>query len=280
MLPSPAKHHGRRRASRCAPPPPRRRACGASPGAPPARCSAGGSARLRWNWLHRFVGGQRRLGAVAEPVDHEQRAAPSASRVRRPGVAADLLARHWRRSTAPSQVARIRRRTVAQQAREHRGAARPARRRREHRCAMPAHGAEAVARRAGGRVAVGQAALDVGHAGAAIERQQLEPCASPRTDQQLAAAAVLDQVGRQLGGDQRQLARARLVEARRCGRAPSAARRASATWRCRRRPATSIIVISSARCVTRVPCPTATRWRTRATAAWRRPGRGPARRRW
>ena len=78
---------------------------------------------------------------------------------------------------------------------------------------QPPHRAQPVARRAGGRKAVGQAAVDIAHAAAQVERQQIDMARRASPTSSLPPPPCLTQVGRQFGGDQRELPGAHFVEA-------------------------------------------------------------------
>ena len=99
---------------------------------------------------------------------------------------------------------------------------------------QPAHGTQAVARRAAGGKSVGHAGIDVRHAGPAIERQQFEGHAVVvrryRGHQQAAVASVADQVGAELGGHQCDPAGGRRIESHRLGQRQPGADARAPTW--------------------------------------------------
>jgi len=83
--------------------------------------------------------------------------------------------------------------------------------------ALPPHGAQAVARRPGGGVAIGHAGADIVHAGAGVEREHVDAGVLADHHHDAPAAPVLEQVGGQLGHHQREPALQRGIDARRVG---------------------------------------------------------------
>ena len=165
------------------PPPSRRPGSSAAPRARPGRSRSGLAVDMTLEARDRLP---RRIGGgepVTKPVDHQDEA-PAGAVVHRPGVAADLLARQRQVDDAELQAGTSTARSGS--------AASPCQRRAS--TAVPVSvdewisndgreagdGPQAVARRAGGREAVGQATADVGHARSPVQRQDLQPDGLPR----------------------------------------------------------------------------------------------------
>ena len=197
-LPTPATCHGRRCGRPAAPPWPPPRACGAPPRACLAEPSSGVSSGRLVSARVAAVGRLRRVQAVAEPVDHAHRCPASIVRAD-PGIAAHGFSRHRR-------PRRRQLRTLSWLAARCPPAASGPR----SPCPCPglrvdvevvghaANGAEPGARRARGRIAVGQAPGDVCHPGPAIERQRSRlPARRPRRERTSISpplGGVLDEV--------------------------------------------------------------------------------------
>ena len=213
MLPTPAK----RELSPCQAAParsrPRRRGSRGAPRARRRRCRRAGVAACCRKTRTRLGAAAAASGPVAQAVGDERRT--SRRRRRRRAQASPQTARPaWRRTRRPPATAGRRAAGVGQ-SRATRRCRRPAPRRSRSGPTAP-HGAQPVPAGAAGRVAVAQRPLDVGHAGAAVERDDLEARARRRASSGRTSSSppprVPHQVGGELGDDQGDLAAPRLVE--------------------------------------------------------------------
>ena len=203
---------------------------GAAPRARACTMSAGDRPRLRWNW---------RTASCAAIAASAPWPRPSTTNSVRP-LSSSCSAQASPQTSSPGLATRRPRRSASRsalgRASARRGGPAPrcrGRATRRYRSAsrQPAHRAQAVARRAGGGVAVARQAPTSAMPGPRSSASRSTPSSSSSADQQLAAAAVLDEVGRQLGGDQRDAGRRALRRSRAALRQRRrAARRASATW--------------------------------------------------
>jgi len=85
----------------------------------------------------------------------------------------------------------------------------------------PMHSAQAGARAAGRRIAVRETAREIFHAGTAVDRQKLDVHVGPAVmglDRDLAGAGIFQDVGRELGRDQRHAPRGLGAEPRLLGK--------------------------------------------------------------